>query len=197
MVIKDKFSPDKVFWISDTHFGHMNIIKFCNRPYYDDWEMNEDIKRKWNNKVPKDGIVFMLGDLAFNFNVPKMKELVNELNGTIYFIPGNHDYHNGFDRQVYKDIFDNRFHDILEVRVENDWFMMCHYPMLFWRRGRYHLHGHVHSGPDSTANELVPEHFMRYDVGVDNNKFTPVSYYELKEIFKLKKDAHEKRKREN
>ena len=35
-----KFDPDQVWFTSDTHFGHENIIRFCGRPFRDVEEMN-------------------------------------------------------------------------------------------------------------------------------------------------------------
>lgn len=66
-------------------------------------------------------------------------------------------------------------------------FFISHYPHMFWQRGAYHLHGHTHGGPLTNGSEVVPYHSMRYDIGVDNNNFTPVSFEELKQIF-LNKD---------
>ena len=40
-----------VYYISDLHFGHANIIKLCNRPFSDVNEMNEALIANWNNKV--------------------------------------------------------------------------------------------------------------------------------------------------
>lgn len=60
-----KLPYDKVFFTSDTHFGHSNIIKYCNRPFKDKDEMNETLISNWNKVVPEDGIVIHCGDFAF------------------------------------------------------------------------------------------------------------------------------------
>ena len=57
-----KFDGSKVFFTSDTHFYHGNIIRFCNRPFKDVDMMNETIISNWNNTVGQDDIVFHLGD---------------------------------------------------------------------------------------------------------------------------------------
>ena len=54
----------KIFFTSDTHFDHANIIKFCDRPFKDVEEMNWKLIKNWNDKVPQDGLVFHLGDFA-------------------------------------------------------------------------------------------------------------------------------------
>lgn len=183
---KDK---DKLFFTSDTHFIHRNIIDFCNRPYGDVRTMNLALITNWNKVVPENGIIFHAGDFALTSNIKLVKEIVGQLNGKIYLTLGNHDYQNRFDRQVIRDLF-YKTDDMFYLTVEDDEvddrhinFQICHYPLLYWRRGSYMLHGHIHSGPVSTSNEKVPYHFMRYDIGVDNNDFTPVSYNQLKILF--------------
>ena len=52
-----KFDGSKVFFTSDTHFYHGNIIRFCNRPFKDVEMMNETIISNWNNTVGQDDIV--------------------------------------------------------------------------------------------------------------------------------------------
>lgn len=50
------FSPDKVFFTSDTHFYHARIVESSERPFNDIDEMNEALIRNWNAVVPRDGI---------------------------------------------------------------------------------------------------------------------------------------------
>lgn len=85
----NKFDPNKIFFTSDTHFGHANIIKFCKRPFLNVDDMNEALVENWNKVVPEDGIVFHLGDFAFGgSNV--WNEITPRLNGQIHLILGNH-----------------------------------------------------------------------------------------------------------
>ena len=55
-----KFNPDKVFFTSDLHIGHKNIIEYSHRPFSNIEEMNETLIDNWNKTVPEDGIVFDL-----------------------------------------------------------------------------------------------------------------------------------------
>ena len=87
----EKFDKDKVFFTSDLHFGHTNILRFCGRPYTDVKEMNQALIDNWNKAVPEDGIVFVLGDIGF-CSVQVLKNIFNKMNGTKYLILGNHDY---------------------------------------------------------------------------------------------------------
>lgn len=180
---------EKIFFTSDTHFHHRNIIEYCHRPFQDEFYMDEAMIENWNRVVPQDGIVFHAGDFAMTANVKWIESVVQKLNGRIYLCLGNHDYQNRFDRQVIRDLFyqtDDMYYFTVEdedLPTKHMNFHMCHYPLLYWRRGYHMLHGHVHSGPNSTAKEVVPHHFMRYDVGVDNNDFYPISYHQLKDFF--------------
>lgn len=104
----------KVYFTADTHFGHANIIKYCDRPFYKKgdflgrgniarrpWASNK-IKRdrcywmdttlieNWNNTVDPDDIVYHLGDFGY-LNSNEYAEYLNKLNGHIVLIRGNHD----------------------------------------------------------------------------------------------------------
>ena len=60
-----KFDGNKVFFTSDTHFYHANIINFCKRPFANVETMNEALIENWNAVVGVDDIVFHLGDFCF------------------------------------------------------------------------------------------------------------------------------------
>ena len=80
-----KFDASKVFFTSDTHFYHGNIIRFCNRPFKDVEVMNETIISNWNNTVRQDDIVFHLGDFCLGGSAEWTK-ILDRLNGKIYLI---------------------------------------------------------------------------------------------------------------
>ncbi len=78
------------FWFtSDHHFGHANIIKYCNRPFRDTNEMNEAMVTAWNRVVELDDLVYYLGDFAMNAEL--VSKIAPRLNGKKIIIPGNHD----------------------------------------------------------------------------------------------------------
>ncbi len=80
-----------IYFIADTHFNHANIIKYCNRPFNDTYEMNEYIVKKWNSVVEDDDIVYHLGDVGFG-SLREVKSLVERLNGTKILLRGNNDF---------------------------------------------------------------------------------------------------------
>ncbi|MEJ7707010.1 MAG: hypothetical protein WKF82_06805 [Nocardioidaceae bacterium] len=53
-----------VYFTSDTHFSHANIIRLCNRPFADVDEMDEAIIERWNATVTSADTVYHLGDVA-------------------------------------------------------------------------------------------------------------------------------------
>lgn len=201
---------DKLFFTSDLHFYHKNAIEYCSRPFEKGQQyinnngtkitfssgidaMHTIMIDNWNYNIKhKDDIVFILGDFAFTGNIEKIKELLDQLNGTKYLIFGNHDYQNRFDRDSIKELFKGTY-DILDIKIYDDeiedgyqWINMCHYPIESWSKrskGSFMLHGHIHSGPYSTSEDKDLRFFPnRYDVGVDNNDFTPLSYQDVKTI---------------
>ena len=189
---KIKYNKDKLFFTSDPHFFHENIIKFCDRPFESVEEMNLALINNWNNKVPPDAHIFILGDLMLKGSIDMARHILGRLNGIKHIIWGNHDYQNKLNRPTITDMFES-FGDIIEIIVDDEEIsgdgqrvVMCHYPMLSWNgsvRGTWQLFGHIHSGPLSSSKEkdirLTP---AQYDVGVDNNNFTPLSYEEVKAI---------------
>ena len=88
--LKFNSSEVNIWFTSDTHFNHNNIIRFCNRPWNTVEEMDKALIENWNSVVKPDDIVFHLGDFAFAPN-SKWKTLLQALNGKIYLIVGNHD----------------------------------------------------------------------------------------------------------
>jgi len=79
-----------IFFTADHHFGHANIIKFSERPFESLEHMNEELIKRWNEKIGKDDTVYHLGD--FSLGKPDFtKEILDRLNGNIHLIKGNHE----------------------------------------------------------------------------------------------------------
>ena len=178
---------DKIFFTSDTHFGHGSIIDYCKRPFRDVEHMNSELVRLWNEKVPEDGIVFHLGDFALGGS-GFWKDIVSKLNGDVHIILGNHDYKNF--RPSYKDMFASvSLEKTIEVGGHTIW--LNHMPYLCFPHSwegydsHWNLFGHVHSGKgNETGLDCMRMRYLfptQYDVGVDNNDYAPVSYREVEE----------------
>lgn len=182
-------SKQGIWFTSDTHFGHTNIIKFCKRPWETTEEMDEALIERWNSVVKPDDIVFHLGDFAFATN-GRWKEIIQRLDGHIYLIVGNHDEIRYPGHQVF-DLFEGVTTQ-LALKIDNRHIYLNHYPFLCYG-GAYRssgqaviqLYGHVHSGPHCEGKDtdrLSITFPYQYDVGVDNNNYTPVSWEQVKEI---------------
>lgn len=83
---------EKVWLISDTHFDHTNIIRYCNRPFRTTEEMNDTILRNWCSTIVSDDIVYFLGDMAFGRGSRNPRWWVTQLSGKIVWIKGSHDH---------------------------------------------------------------------------------------------------------
>lgn len=202
-----RIETQNVFFTSDFHVGHANVIRFDGRPFKDINEMNQRLIDNWNSVVSDDDIVFYLGDLSHRCNPNTVKWFVSQLKGKIYFIMGNHDR--------YRDILKlNRFEKIFgddtglggatisikDSDANRGWqdIIMCHYMIFSWNKGHYgswHLHGHSHQS--ITKNEEVNWLYNRkvVDVGCNGWDYTPISYTQLKEVMSKKSiksvDHHE------
>ena len=196
----------KVFWTSDLHFGHKNVLKFCQRPFADIKDMELQLISNWNNVVSNNDTVFVLGDTFWFNNRKDIKRIFNQLNGkNIYVVFGNH-----CDPATYfKMMADEELPD--KVKILSDVatiylktydpnnpqtpkhlceIVCSHYPLMTWShrdKGAINLFGHIHSGPNSQCTvdmDLPLWKGSQYDVGVDNNNYAPIEYKDI--IKKLK-----------
>lgn len=183
-MIKIDSSKQKVWFTSDTHFFHTNIIKYCKRPFDSIEEMNKTLIENWNNVVSDNDLVFHLGDFAFG-GFHAYETIRPNLKGHIILITGNHDIKNVNIQNLVRlsKMFD-RVEEMLTIHIDKRPIILCHYPIRCYPDGYWNLFGHVHSGPNSTSRDVLENKFKltQYDVGVDNNNFTPISYLQIKNI---------------
>ena len=176
-----------LWFTSDTHWGHTNILKFCNRPFEHTHAHDEALIENWNNKVKQSDQVYHLGDVAL-CAPRKLVDILNRLNGRISFISGNH------DKTALRPQCRERFEEILEYKEitiqdqeldnKKQIIILFHYPLLTWNKknwGSWHLHGHCHH------TLPIDRKSARLDVGVDGHNFSPISYQDIKTIFSIRK----------
>lgn len=173
-------NPSKVFFTSDSHFTHFNVARLCNRPYSSRSEMDQGLINNWNNVVPEDGIVIHCGDfmLPHKIGYKEYSKYINKLNGTIYLTRGNHD-------KIDLGNYDDKLivNDCMYIQVEKTLIYAQHYPCLAFN-GDIQVFGHIHTLSDGKVHGLdsdVPDKlkFNQYDVGVDQNNYTPINYNQL------------------
>lgn len=159
-----------IWFTSDSHFCHKNIIQYSNRPFSSVEEMNEAMIANWNKVVDKNDTVYHLGDFGFAKR-DILLNIFNRLNGNKHLVEGNH------DSDAVKLPWASK-HDMYELKYKEKYYQLCHYPMRTWNKafhGARSLFGHVHG-------TLKPFGFS-CDVGVDCWNFTPVNIDTLEELF--------------
>ena len=161
------------YWfISDTHFGHSNIIKYCNRPFKDIREMNKVLVTNWNQRIKKGDVIFHLGDFCFKKSAEapkgifKYEDYEKVLNGKIIVIRGNHDNNNSTKTCIQSMI----------IKLGGQLLYLVHNPHYANKHYRINLVGHVHE--KWKIKQLSPE-CIAVNVGVDVWGFKPISINEI------------------
>lgn len=181
----------KVFFTSDLHFGHENAIRFDNRPFETVEEMDAELVRRWNAKVGKGDLVYVLGDMIWKSHNGDAEQLIRSLNGQIILIKGNHDrfLHNAKAKNALAGVKD--FDDIC-VTLEDGTKRRCilqhaFVPMYYGHRYQaIHLHGHSHQTEESVLEfmiqNLLREHGYKpeiYNAGCMYWNYEPVTLDEI------------------
>lgn len=168
-----------VFLTSDTHFGHLGVCKFMRndgvtklRPWDTSEEMDEEMIRRWNERVKPTDKVYHLGDVVIN---RKALKIMHRLNGDKVLIKGNHD--------IFKlEDYTPHFRDIRAYHVMNGC-MLSHIPMHESNLGRFgtNIHGHLHANRVMRVNSHgVEEIDPRYHcVCVEQTDFTPILFEDV------------------
>lgn len=182
--IKFNIQQQNIFFISDLHFNHENIIKYCSRPFSSVEEMNKTLKENWNRVVREEDVIFILGDFFFRGGKGAWVYMLNNLNGIKYLVQGNHDRYGDIPLDMFEKV-SPMMNLLIKVGegVGEQRITLCHYPMLSWyqsNRGSWQLFGHVHGGLSKKGETKISPN--QYDVGVDINNFTPISYLSTKTI---------------
>lgn len=181
-----------IYFTSDLHFYHSNVLRFANRPFQEVEEMNRALIQNWNTWVGPEDEVYILGDVTMR-GPEKAMEAVRQLNGRKYLVRGNHD---GFvDRSSFDVSLFEWVRDYYELSWQGQKWILFHYPISEWNgclRGTVHLHGHQHNHMDYNLQNRA-RGIRRFDVGVDANNMRPVSveylwqFFELEPLFSEKK----------
>lgn len=182
-----------IFYISDLHFGHQNILAFDNREFPTIEAHDNALIENWNNTVGIGDDVWVLGDISWHGPM-KTIEIFSQLNGTKHLCVGNHDYkllRNPQLRACFSEIVD--YKEIKEGKTD---IVLCHYPIPCYNRhfyGAIHLYGHVHNSFEwqmmkqfqYQMRELYGKQCRMYNVGcmIPGMDFTPRTLEEILEKF--------------
>ena len=180
------------FLVSDTHFGHAGVCRFTHpdddtvklRPWTDPAEMDEEMIRRWNDRVSPNDKVYHLGDVVIN---RKALSTLARLNGDKVLIRGNHDIFRDDEYRQY-------FRELRAYHVLNG-LILSHIPIHEASLGRFgcNIHGHLHAsrvkkarGVDARtgdilySNEIDPRYWCAC---VEQTDFAPILFEDaLKKI---------------
>lgn len=199
----------QVWFTADTHFGHANIIKYCQRPFLSESEqeqLKDDPRGRWrvseatvkrhdsalldaiNHRVQPNDKLWILGDFCWGKEVEAAAYLKRINCNDVNLVWGNHDNRN--IAPLFKQDIEQGM-----IRVKGQRIWLNHYPMRSWDgrfHGTWHLYGHVHdrfSEDDRNNPELLTK-----DVGVDACDYAPISFTQLKEYMTPRVKEFEKAK---
>ena len=175
-----------LWFTSDSHFSHVNIIKYCNRPFANAGEMDQCMVDRWNECVKPSDHIYHLGDVTM-MRPKYVKHILEQLNGHKRLIRGNHDIYRT------KEYIEAGFEEIYGVRVIDN-LLMTHIPVHPDSLGRFdaNVHGHIHDRPnfapvkrfkgvngvlDETRPYLVPY----VNICVEVTDYRPITLEEIKQ----------------
>ena len=183
------------WWTSDQHYGHANIIRYCERPFTDVEAMNQAMVDRWNDVVSDSDEVWIVGDLVMGDLETNLRCHVSLLKGRKILVPGNHDVcwqHRSKGPRRIADYLDlggiaRIVNDPRPVMLAGQQVLINHFPYVldpqydtkFMRHrpddnGGWLLHGHIHEKWRQSGRQI--------NVGVDAWGFAPVSDETLSEM---------------
>lgn len=185
-----------VWYTSDLHFGHANILGFADRPWDTLDEMHRGLIERWNYHVSYEDTVYILGDLVMGNREENLK-FVERLAGNKILLPGNHDHCFPGGKKTWRDwvsMYESAGLTILEMippvlslpaPLDGIDAHMAHFPRIgdsredprysAWRTGwdGWLLHGHTH------ARGRIDHDRLQVHVGVDAWDWSPVASEQL------------------
>lgn len=163
-----------IWFYSDPHWGHENIIKYENRPFQNSEEALHIMVENWNKTIKRCDKVFVLGDVSF-YNKEKTTNIINSLKGNKILIKGNHDKSRSV--QFWMDCgFKEAYNYPI---IYSEFYMLSHAPLYVNENMPYlNIHGHIHSQSLDSK-----QHF---NVSVERIDYTPINFEKIKQLTNIK-----------
>ncbi len=189
-----------IFFTSDHHFSHQNIIRYCGRPFVSAEEMDAVMMRTWNEAVAPNDEVFYLGD--FSLSAQGVRTIAPQLNGTKHLIMGNHDLCHPVHKKkaaaasaAYLEAGFVSLEISREIEIAGESVLLHHLPYLIPNAADRYGDKYNKYRPENLGNWLLCGHihqkWKRVDrminVGVDVWEFRPVPITTLEEIIRTGK----------
>ncbi len=172
---------NNIYFTSDLHLGHKNIIKYSNRPYKSIEEMDHDIVSKLFAKVKHGDTLYILGDIAFSINSLNLFVESKPKGINIHLILGGHD--KNISTKYYKHF--SSVSELKTIKINNQKIVLCHYFMGTWdcsHYGAWQLYGHTHY-------DISKRHVgKQMNICVDLHNYYPVSFDEVNNYMKSQPD---------
>ena len=176
----DRKIEKKIWFTSDTHFGHNKEFLYTPRGFNSIEEHDAAIIKNWNELISPQDEVYLLGDVMLNDNEHGL-ECIKQLNGKIHLILGNHDTQG---RVLLYEECSNIIEIVfaIELRVNKNYFFLCHYPVITanyddqkpWAKHLINIYGHTHQ-----QNKFYNENPYMYCVCLDAHNNKPVELNEI------------------
>jgi calcineurin-like phosphoesterase family protein len=169
------------FITADEHYGHENIIQFCNRPFKSTEEMRETIIERHNAFVPnrRSFLTIHAGDMFWQgMPVEEAESIIKRLNGRHAFLYGNHD--ELMERNIHlRGYFEwvrgeNKELSSHTVNFNKHRLIISHFAARVWQnshKGSWHVYGHSH--------QQLPPLGKSFDIGVEGHNYEPWSLEEI------------------
>lgn len=129
------------YYCSDLHLHHTFIAN--NLGYLDVNDYHEDLIKKWNAKISKRDVIYILGDITFE---TKKYEILGKLNGIKKVVFGNHDLgKRSYTEELLKYV--NTINGSIKKKIGEYNVWLTHipvHPMEFDYRIDFNVHGHIH-----------------------------------------------------
>lgn len=174
-----------IWFSSDQHFYHKNILKFqphTRMGLTDLDEMNEIIIENHNGVVKPEDTIFYVGDFSFG-DAKQTRNIIRRLNGNKILILGNHDHVIEDNRDI--QLMFSSVHTEYTLKIDKKTSVfMHHFPFHIWEKahyGTFHVHGHCHGG-------LKQENMRRLDIGIDNRPEGDMMPWSWDEVYATIKD---------
>lgn len=202
----------RVWFTADTHFGHANVIKFCQRPFLTDadrslmeasstherspWTVSRESVRNHdeqlldaiNSNVQLNDTLWILGDFCLGTYRHAESYRSRIVCRDVRIVWGNHDH------RSLSDLF-QQCHEQCVIKIQKQPIFLNHYPMRYWDgsfRGSWHLYGHVHGR--LAAEDRAENWRLARDVGVDACNYRPIGFEEIAEYMNQRVAAFEARR---
>ena len=178
----------KVWFTSDTHFGHQKDFLYEPRGFASSEEHDAAIIENWNSIIGPDDEVYHLGDVMLGDNEHGIKCL-EQLNGRIHILIGNHDTDTRI--QLYRQCKNVVSIDYaLRKKFGKYHVWLSHYPTITanydadkpWAKHMVNIYGHTHQ-----QSKFYSDNPYMYCVCLDAHDNKPVSLEQIVEDVKEKK----------